>query len=592
MSITPDPNDFVTPITPPGCWTKLVGLARGLIISGEGQVEWCFLDTEGGIRTIRLPAYLVKKSPVRLLACSRKFFDDHECESITLNKQGLRLNGLEGDPTRSAIDVPWNSKNNLPISVCNRPSGIKEAGQTLNATVASVHKENFNLSDPEKELLRWHHRFGHLAFNKIKFLLSLGLLATASWAGLHRTASKLRTVPKCAACQFGKQTIRPAPGITNSIVKDRQGVISAEQLFPGQQVSVDHFVCSTLGCTFESKGHGPVQSRYKGGCIFVDSASNNVFIYLQRLLTTHETLEAKKAFEDYCASEGVIPQTYLSDNGAAFTSQQYTEELSKFSQISKFAGVGAHHHNAKAERAIRTIMSIARTMMLHAAIHWPDTADPALWPMAVKHAEYLFNHIPDPSTGLSPHDIFTRTRWPLKKLHDLHVFGCPAYVLDKTIQDGKKIPRWKPRSDRRIYVGVSHSHASTVGLCLNLTTGAITPQYHVVYDDEFATVSSTPEDLSMLTAPEWIKLFGDSAYQYVQDTDEVDPPLDPTLDSVLAHHDKVSTALDRHRQPAELPRYHPPGPVTTAQQPQPMLEPATSASTPSQPQTKNPPRYC
>ena len=319
----------------------------------------------------------------------------------------------------------------------------------------------------------------------------------------------------------------------------------------------------------------------------MDSASNNVFVYLQKLLTTHETLEAKKAFEDYCASEGVVPQTYLSDNGAAFTSQQYTEELSKFSQISKFAGVGAHHHNAKAERAIRTIMSIARTMMLHAAIHWPDTADPALWPMAVKHAEYLFNRIPDPSTGLSPRDIFTRTRWPLKKLHDVHVFGCPAYVLDKTIQDGKKLPRWKPCSDRRIYVGVSHSHASTVGLCLNLTTGAITPQYHVVYDDEFATVSSTPEDLSMLTAPEWIKLFGDSAYQYVQDFDEADPPLDPTLDPVLAHRDKVSAALDRHRQPPELPRYQPPGPVTTGQQPPPMLDPATSASTPSQPQSKH-----
>ena len=153
MSITPDPNDFVTPIKPPGCWTKLVGLARGLIISGEGDVEWCFLDNEGGIRTIRQQAYLVKKSPVRLLACSRKFFEDHEHETITLNKQGLRLNGLEGDSGRSAVDVPWNSKNNLPISICNRPSGIKEAGTALNATEASVHKDNFNLSDPEKELL-------------------------------------------------------------------------------------------------------------------------------------------------------------------------------------------------------------------------------------------------------------------------------------------------------------------------------------------------------------------------------------------------------------------------------------------------------
>ena len=43
----------------------------------------------------------------------------------------------------------------------------------------------------------------------------------------------------------------------------------------------------------------------------------------------------------------------------------FLPHLTKFYQISKFAGVGAHHHNAQAERAIRTIMSIARTMMIH-----------------------------------------------------------------------------------------------------------------------------------------------------------------------------------------------------------------------------------
>ena len=48
--------------------------------------------------------------------------------------------------------------------------------------------------------------------------------------------------------------------------------------------------------------------------------------------------------------------------------------LRQFSQISRFAGVGAHHHNGVAERAIQTIMSIAQTMMLHVAIHWPDMA--------------------------------------------------------------------------------------------------------------------------------------------------------------------------------------------------------------------------
>ena len=84
-------------------------------------------------------------------------------------------------------------------------------------------------------------------------------------------------------------------------------------------------------------------------------------------------------------------------------------------------GVGAHHQNGHAETSIRTIMTMARTMMLHAAVHWPDMADPALWPMAVHHAVYLYNHLPNPSTGLSPHDMYARTRVPLKHLHDMHV---------------------------------------------------------------------------------------------------------------------------------------------------------------------------
>ena len=87
-------------------------------------------------------------------------------------------------------------------------------------------------------------------------------------------------------------------------------------------------------------------------------------------------------------------------------------------------------------------MSIARTMMLHAAIHWPDMADLSLWPMAVQHAGSLHNHVPSPSTGLCPHDLFFKTQWSQAKFHDLHVWGCPVYVLDKTLSDGKKLPHW------------------------------------------------------------------------------------------------------------------------------------------------------
>eukprot|EP00983_Pelagomonas_calceolata_P017841 559838-Pelagomonas_calceolata.AAC.1 len=85
-------------------------------------------------------------------------------------------------------------------------------------------------------------------------------------------------------------------------------------------------------------------------------------------------------------------------------------------------------------------------MMIHSGIYWSNVADSTLWPMAVKHACFLYNHVPNHTTGLSPSDLFTRTRWPQKKFLDIHVWGCPVYVLEKSLQDGKKIPKWKPRS--------------------------------------------------------------------------------------------------------------------------------------------------
>jgi hypothetical protein len=43
-------------------------------------------------------------------------------------------------------------------------------------------------------------------------------------------------------------------------------------------------------------------------------------------------------------------------------------------------------------------------------------------------------------------------------------------------------------------MGFSHLHSSKVPLVLNLDTGSTTPQYHVVFDDHFSTVSSVERE--------------------------------------------------------------------------------------------------
>ena len=530
-------------------------------VIGQGYVIWSVHDTQGSLRHLKLKAYHIPNCKSRLIS-TNALLTSYKNEHITVDSVSLKLSGIENDSNRNPVIAFNNPVTHLPTTIAYHFNDSDKPAQALCNAVSTVNDHNANLTEAQKELLRWHQRLGHLAFKKIQHLMRTGVLShTEGSRQLHTAASKIVHPPKCAACLFGKQTTRSAPGRKTSVVRDRAGILRAGNLLPGSEVSVDHFVSSVRGRLQQGYDKGSEDSRYTGGCIFIDHASSYIHVESQVSLSTHETLRAKMAFEHQCRDVGVVVQKYMSDNGTAFTSKDFSEHLSEFQQVSKLAGVGAHHHNAQAERAIRTIMSIARTMMIHAGIHWPEVAKASLWPMAVDQACYLFNHVPDPSTGLSPSDIFTKTRWAHKRFHDLHVWGCPVYVLDKSLQDGKKIPKWRPRSSRSIYMGVSKSHASSVPLVLNVSTGSITPQFHIVFDDWFATVPSFEGEIPDFTSNDWAKMFGDSKFQYVLDDEEEDASMSDLNETLEADQRTNSIGVSQEIQ-------HPASPL-------PILEPPT-----------------
>ena len=154
-----------------------------------------------------------------------------------------------------------------------------------------------------------------------------------------------------------------------------------------------------------------------------------------------ETIQAVNSFERTARDSGVIIQSYYSGNGSGFTSKSFREHLKSSGQVALHSGAGSHHQNSTAERNIRTIMAMSRTMLLHAAVHWPEVSDPTLWALAVHHAVWIYNRIPNISTGLSPMDLWTRNIYPLCHLHSLHVWGSPVYVLHENLSDGKSIGR-------------------------------------------------------------------------------------------------------------------------------------------------------
>ena len=113
-----------------------------------------------------------------------------------------------------------------------------------------------------------------------------------------------------------------------------------------------------------------------------------------------------------------------------------------------------------------------------------------LWPFAVKCYEDYMNHLIHRLDGRTLYQTLANLQaYPLD-IKSFHTFGCPCYVLDNCLQSGQSmVPKLESRARMGIYVGPSPTHASSVGLILNPRTGHVSPQFHVIYDDDFTTAS-------------------------------------------------------------------------------------------------------
>eukprot|EP00957_Ditylum_brightwellii_P129973 9913241-Ditylum_brightwellii.AAC.1 len=149
----------------------------------------------------------------------------------------------------------------------------------------------------------------------------------------------------------------------------------------------------------------------------------------------------KRNFERFSAGHDVCIKQYYGDNGI-FKSKLWTEHCDVAGQEpTKMSCVGAHHLNTIAKRVISTVVCSACTMLLHAAIYWPDVSNLVLWPFALQYAVVIWNAMPDDNMDLSPLGLFSGTTTDHTELSKKNVWGCPAYVLDPTLQDGKKLPK-------------------------------------------------------------------------------------------------------------------------------------------------------
>ena len=557
-------------------------------IIGTGIVGYDAIHENGDIKRWTFPANLCKAAGTRLCSpqvCATYLRQDQRFPTFSSNQAFASiLLGANDD----RITIPIDYASNLPIvrvksiktqatskskhrpvdcqcgynqwcrcalSNSSSPSSPPSLHSYLNSHHESpLDQTNLNLTGPQKQLLLDHQRLGHVHMRRIQQLYRFGNDSTSDVDSDSLTclpsrfkSSSTCDAPKCLACLYEKARRRSTQTKANvPHPNTRHLTPSTDKPIPGELVSMDHFESTIRGRLWHTKGRERPEHRFVGGTIFYDHGSRAIFCYPQVSLGSSDTITSKHEFETTALHSGRRIIRYHSDNGV-FTSDAFQESLKTDRSTfpppkSTLSGVGAHHENAGAERSIQTVTYMARAMMIHCHIRWPTVFDPSLWPMAMAYATWLHNHIPQEDTKLSPMEIFTGSKVDCTILRRARVWGCSSYVLDPKLQDGKKLPKWSRRSRQGQFLGFSPQHSSLVGMIRNLDTGHISPQFHVVYDELFLSVSSQWDPPSDDSLPEFF-----TRDHYIPDHDpDLDGPL-PDLPSdwlspsdIIGDHDSPS----------------------------------------------------
>ena len=504
ISISNSKDDFIGEITPI-THMRISGIAKGLEVKGYGTVEYTVLNDDGATVTMRIDGVLyVPGCPARLICPQQLISQSNKRKATTSDTYSIELNESVLRYEGNQITIPYADGNNLPILVtepgmktytnylcreCETPdeplaflAHPKEQTQTSEGEAAKEATDtatdgetNDNLTENQRIMLKWHHRLGHREMSRIQSLARIdGVLPKTAAEAIKKVRQS--DFPICAGCSFGKQRRRAA---------DYRGKIDEGHTAPGAKVSGDMLEAGCDGLIPTTRGRRS-KKKHHVATLWIDHFSRFVFAYLHDSTSAGEAVMAKLEFEKFARRFNVEIEGYHTDN-QPFTSKEFRAAIDEAGQDLTNCGVGAHHQNGIIEAKIGSLTRWARTMLLHAMNMWPGVITEEFWTFALKQAIAICNAMIQDGNEKCPWELFTDEECPLR-LKDFQVFGCPVYVLDKALQDGNDISKWKKRSKLGIYVGHSPHHSGNVAMIYNPETGHVSPQYHVVFDNGFTTV--------------------------------------------------------------------------------------------------------
>uniref|UniRef100_H3H945 Integrase catalytic domain-containing protein n=1 Tax=Phytophthora ramorum TaxID=164328 RepID=H3H945_PHYRM len=140
----------------------------------------------------------------------------------------------------------------------------------------------------------------------------------------------------------------------------------------------------------------------------------------------------------------------------------------------------AHQTNGTAERAIRTIVTIGRSMLHHAKL------DKFFWAEAAMTAIYVKNRLPSPKVEhKTPFEIVYKSKPSVKHMR---VFGCQTYILTPK----EKRRKWDPKARAGLFLG--YEQVSKAYRLYDIEAGQVVVSRDVNFDESAFGLSAHTSD--------------------------------------------------------------------------------------------------
>ena len=235
---------------------------------------------------------------------------------------------------------------------------------------------NINGHNNCSESYLWHLRLGHISKNRIKRLISSGILNF-----------KWEDYGICEACIMGKMTRSPFPKASRS----------TEQLAIVHSDICGKFSTPTLGG----------QKIYF--ITFIDDYSRYGYVYL--LKHKSEGFDAFKVFKAEVENQlNKKIKILRTDRGGEYTSGILDDFCKEHGIIHHYTLPYIPQQNGVAERRNRTLMDMVRSMMAYSDLPL------SFWGEALHTAVYLLNHSPSKAIAVTPYELWKGRKPSLRHL--------------------------------------------------------------------------------------------------------------------------------------------------------------------------------